>query len=614
MIFEISNCNYAFFSAEEKRQFAEEYSSLFRYRIPFKMILTPEKPNNAIGIGFRNIYFSCEDKASKTVKEALSFIRSGFTEVSEDELTSVLCPEAMFCDRAECTRWSEDVADKLLPSLCYASGSTYSAVIVTFTPLDRREVEACMKDEKGLYRVKLEIITASDTPEQAKEYLDFLMDRASDTGCYELHRCSEENLSRVKKSIGKLLHNKKNSRFSDVCTEKICRKFIPFISAEVNDDSTTAFDYGINQITRNQLLYDRKHSNQPNGIVFGRSGSGKNVYVKNEILQVLEKTEDGVIVLDTDSTFGSHDSAFGYTDEIYSKLTRIDASDNFYINPLDIVIDTYASINMEIAEKADFITGLIETLLPKERKCNDHEVKLIQDAVYQVLTPFTNKLKEDFYACETDKRSCIYDFMNNPTLKDVLNIIMEHDSENVHELQELLKVRMPYLEIFCHKTMDFDNRIIFDLFQIPAKLEPTYYMVICSYMNNRMMINRSEQFDTPCDHPKRLWFYFDEADQIFQNKYFADYMRSMWFRSRTKGTICTVMSAGITELASTDQGRSVFNNSGYRIFLNQSPQDRKLMKEMLNVSDKMLDYVNERTAGEGIFYNNLAMIPFYLIL
>ena len=642
MIFKISDCSYAVLSAEGKREFAGKYSKLFRYGIPFKMILTPEKPNNAIGAGFRNIYFSCEDEMSEAVGEVLSSIRTGFAETSEDELTSVLCPETMFCDYAECSRWSKDIESGLLSSLCYTDSSTYSVVIVTFTPLERKEeleylrkkriydarnmskyasrdvaheiakaadkkvkeIGVYMRGEKKLYRIKLEIRTVSDTPEQAKEYLDFLMDRANDYGCYKLHRPTKEKQSRAKKFIRKLLHNETNSGFFNICAEKTCRKFIPFISAEVNDDSVTAFDYGVNQITKNQLLYDRKHSLLPSGIILGRSGSGKSTYVKNEILQVLEKTEDGVIVLDPDNTFG-------YADEIYGKLTRIDVRDNFYINPLDIVIDTFDGINLAIAEKADFIVGLIETLLPNGRECNHHEIKLIHDAVYQVLTPFANKLKEDFYACETDERACVYDFKNNPTLKDILKIIMEHDSEDVHELQELLKAQTPYLEVFCHKTMDFGNRILFNLLRTPAKLEPTYYMVICSYMSNQMMLNRLEQFGTPYGQLKHLWLYFDEAHQIFQNKRFADCVMSVYKRSRVNGTICTAITDGVTDLLSTEQGQALFSNSGFMIFLAQSSQDRKLMKEMLNVSDEMLWYVNDRPVGDGIFYNNRAMIPFF---
>ena len=651
MIFKVFDCNYVVLSDKGRQEFAEKYSRLFRHGIPFKMILTPEKSNNDdAGANFRNIYLSCDDNMSGAVGEVLSSIRTGFAEVSEDELASVLCPEAMFCDYAECSRWNKDVEDRLLSGLCHIYGSTYSAVIVTFTPLERKEeikylrkkraygrergiydarqmariashdaahdvaktadkvveeIEAYMRGEKRLYRIKLEIRAVSDTPEQAKEYLDHLMNQASNYyGCYKLHKPSEGKLSRAKRFIRKLLYNEMNRKLSDICTEKICRKFIPFTSAEVNDDSNTAFDYGVNQITWNRLLYDRKHSNLSNGIVFGRSGSGKSTYVKDEILQVLEKTEDSVIVLDPNRTLGYY-----VDNEIYGKLTRIDASDNFYINPLDIVIDTFDGINPAIAEKADFIVGLIETLLPKERECNSHEVKFIHDAVYQVLTPFTNKLKESHDVEST----CIYDFENNPTLKDVLDVIMNYDGEIAHELQELLRTRMPYLEAFCHKTMDFGNRILFDLLQVPAKFEPTYYMAICSYMSNRMMINRLEQFDTPHGQFKYLWLYFDEADQMFRNKYFADYVMSVYRRSRINGTICTTVTDGVTELVSTEQGQALLNNSGFMIFLNQSPQDRKLMKEMLNVSDEMLWYVDDRPAGNGIFYNNRVMIPFVLL-
>ena len=619
MIFKALDCNYAVLSDEERQKFAKRYSKLFNHGIPFKVVLTPEKANNDFGTGYRNIYFSCEDEASGAVTDMLSSIGVGYTKVPEKEFASVLRFKSKHRDYAECSLWGKDVSDRLLTSLCSISDSTSSTVIVTFDPLSSTEedeylrkkmvkyarhngivnkIKSYLVNGKKLYRIRLKVITAGDTQEQAKAFMDLLIDKADDFGC-KLCRPSEKKSMQIRKLAKKLLHDNK---YSKICVEKTCAKFVPFFSAEVNDNSETAFDYGVNQITKNQLLYDRKNSKLANGIVFGMSGSGKTVYVKNEILQVLDKTEDDVIILDPYN-------AFGYT--FHNKLTCIDAHSNFCINPLDIVIDTFDGTTEIIAEKANFISELLKLLLPYkyryEQNFNKYETKLIFDAVYQVLTPFVNKLKKNY----DGESACVYDFENNPTLKDVLDIILSQDNEETQELREVLTAQMPYLEAFCHKTMTFGNRVIFDLYHVPCKLTAAYYMVIVSYTNNRMLLNHYEQFNAPDSQFKHLWFYFDEANRMLKNKDFADFVRMLYQRSHRYGMICTAVVQSLSELIKTEQGQAIFNNSGFRVFLAQSVLDRMLTKKMLNVSDEMLDFTNDPPIGSGIFYNYREMIPFH---
>ena len=634
MIFKALDCNYnyAVLSDEERQKFVKRYSALFNRGIPFKVVLTPEKANNDFGTGYRNIYFSCEDEASWAVADMLSSIGTGYTKIPENEFAPILRFKSKYRDYAECSLWNKDVSDRLLTSLCSIFDSASSSVIVTFDPLSSKEkneylikkivkyarhngsektvskIRSYLASGKKLYRIRLKVITAGDTQEQAKAFMDLLIDKADEFGC-KLHRPSEKKSVQIKRLAKKLLHDDK---YSKICAEKTCAKFVPFFSAEVNDNSETAFDYGVNQITKNQLLYDRKNSKLANGIVFGMSGGGKTVYVKNEILQVLDKTEDDIIILDPNDTFGYTYDEFQdeliRIDEFQGKLTRIS---NFCINPLDIVIDTFDGMTETIAEKANFITELLKLLLPYkyryEQNFNKHETKLIFDAVYQVLTPFVNKLKKNY----DGESACVYDFENNPTLKDVLDIILSQDNEETQELREVLTAQMPYLEAFCHKTMTFGNRVIFDLYHVPCKLTAAYYMVIVSYTNNRMLLNHYEQFNAPDSQFKHLWFYFDEANRMLKNKDFADFVRMLYQRSHRYGMICTAVVQSLSELIKTEQGQAIFNNSGFRVFLAQSVLDRMLTKETLNVSDEMLNFTNDPPIGSGIFYNCREMIPFH---
>lgn len=49
--------------------------------------------------------------------------------------------------------------------------------------------------------------------------------------------------------------------------------------------------YGINAISHNMIMYDRKHSRLANGFIFGQSGSGKDFFTKEIFSNLLDGTD-----------------------------------------------------------------------------------------------------------------------------------------------------------------------------------------------------------------------------------------------------------------------------------------------------------------------------------
>lgn len=52
--------------------------------------------------------------------------------------------------------------------------------------------------------------------------------------------------------------------------------------------------YGVNAISHNMIIYDRKHSRLANGLIFGQSGSGKGFFTKEIISNLLDGTDKPV--------------------------------------------------------------------------------------------------------------------------------------------------------------------------------------------------------------------------------------------------------------------------------------------------------------------------------
>ena len=73
--------------------------------------------------------------------------------------------------------------------------------------------------------------------------------------------------------------------------------FVPFVTQEVFMGGDAMY-YGLNALSNNMILLDRKQSRCPNGLVFGTPGSGKSMSCKREITFIMLMTQDNVIICD----------------------------------------------------------------------------------------------------------------------------------------------------------------------------------------------------------------------------------------------------------------------------------------------------------------------------
>ena len=67
--------------------------------------------------------------------------------------------------------------------------------------------------------------------------------------------------------------------------------FVPFVTQEVFMGGDAMY-YGLNALSNNMILLDRKQSRCPNGLVFGTPGSGKSMSCKREITFIMLMTQD----------------------------------------------------------------------------------------------------------------------------------------------------------------------------------------------------------------------------------------------------------------------------------------------------------------------------------
>ncbi|WP_443898852.1 VirB4-like conjugal transfer ATPase, CD1110 family, partial [Parabacteroides sp.] len=110
--------------------------------------------------------------------------------------------------------------------------------------------------------------------------------------------------------------------------------FVPFTTCELFQEGEALY-YGLNALSNNLIMANRKNLKNPNGLFLGTPGSGKSFSAKREIVNVFLLTEDDIIIADPENEYGPLVKQFGAQGQV------IDISPNStnYINPMDINLD-----------------------------------------------------------------------------------------------------------------------------------------------------------------------------------------------------------------------------------------------------------------------------------
>ena len=84
--------------------------------------------------------------------------------------------------------------------------------------------------------------------------------------------------------------------------------FIPFTTQELFQDRREALYYGLNALSNNLIMVDRKSLKNPNGLILGTPGSGKSFAAKREIANAFLVSDDDVIICDPEAEYAPSSS------------------------------------------------------------------------------------------------------------------------------------------------------------------------------------------------------------------------------------------------------------------------------------------------------------------
>ncbi|MBR6571845.1 MAG: DUF87 domain-containing protein, partial [Clostridia bacterium] len=157
--------------------------------------------------------------------------------------------------------------------------------------------------------------------------------------------------------------------------------FMPFVTQELFHNSSEGLYYGLNALSNNVIIADRKKLKTPNGVILGTPGSGKSFSAKREISNILLVTKDDVFICDPEGEYYPLVQRFG------GQVIRISPTSGDYINPLDLNLN-YSDEEEPLRLKSDFVLSLCELVLGGREGVGPQEKSIIDRALREIYRPF----------------------------------------------------------------------------------------------------------------------------------------------------------------------------------------------------------------------------------
>ena len=358
--------------------------------------------------------------------------------------------------------------------------------------------------------------------------------------------------------------------------------FVPFTTQELYQDSKEALYYGINALSNNIIMVDRKLLKNPNGLILGTPGSGKSFSAKREISNVFLATDDDIMICDPEGEY------FPLVQRLEGQVIKISPTSKHHINPMDINLN-YSDEENPLSLKSDFILSLCELIVGGKDGLKPVEKTIIDRCVRMVYQDYLNDPKPE----------------NMPILGDLYDCLRKQEEKEAQFVATALEIYVTgSLNVFNHQTdVDVSNRVVcYDIKELGKQLKKIGMLIVQDQVWNRVTINREAQ--------KSTRYYIDEFHLLLKEEQTAAYSVEIWKRFRKWGGIPTGITQNVKDLLASREVENIFENSDFIYMLNQAAGDRKILAQQLGISPHQLSYVTHSNAGEGLLFYGDTIVPF----
>ena len=357
--------------------------------------------------------------------------------------------------------------------------------------------------------------------------------------------------------------------------------FVPFTTQELFQSGKEALYYGLNALSNNLIMVDRKLLKNPNGLILGTPGSGKSFSAKREISNVFLATNDDILIADPEAEY------YPLVQRLGGQVIKISPTSRQYVNPMDLNLD-YSDDESPLSLKVDFLLSFCDIVVGSKDGLQPVEKTVIDRCVRLVYRQYLEDPRPE----------------NMPILEDLYNLLLKQEEKEAHFIATALEIYVTgSLNVFNHRTnVDIDNRIVcYDIKELGKQLKQLGMLVIQDQVWNRVTVNRAAG--------KTTRYYVDEFHLLLKGE-LASWSVEIWKRFRKWGGIPTGITQNIKDLLASREIENIFENSDFIYMLNQAAGDRQILAKQLNISPHQLSYVTHSGEGEGLLFYGNVILPF----
>jgi hypothetical protein len=360
--------------------------------------------------------------------------------------------------------------------------------------------------------------------------------------------------------------------------------FCPFNSVELVHDG--GLYYGVNQLTRGVILFNRRILNNPNGFIFGVPGAGKGVTAKLEIIYNILASNEEILILDPEGEYTALAHMFG------GEVIYISENSATNINPLDLTEnpDPTDTSYDPITAKLEFLLSFFSVIL------GVNEIDAIQKNII-----------------DTIMRETYLNHKNEPTLKEYYAELEKYERENTGDIAKKATFLREALHLYVHGSMNvfakksnvnINKRIVvYNIKNLGKNMQTLGMMIVLENIWDRVAKNRSRNVGTR--------IYVDEMYLMFKSEQCANFFYELWKRARKWGGVPTGITQNVDDLLMSDKARTMLANTQFVLMLSQNPTDSERLSEILKIPPETMSYVTNSGVGRGLIYaGEYGNIPF----
>ena len=357
--------------------------------------------------------------------------------------------------------------------------------------------------------------------------------------------------------------------------------FIPFMTRELRMGGQALY-YGMNALSHNVIMADRKKLKSANGLYLGSTGSGKSFSAKRELINVFLATNDRIIVVDPMGEYAPLVKRLG------GQVIEIAPDSPNHINPMDIQLSTNDE-DSPLSMKADFLLSLCELIVGGKEGLQPIEKTVIDRCVRLVYRELALGIGNG----------------EMPLLQDLYEELLKQPEPEAKRVATALELYCTgSLKLFNHRTnVKTDARVVCIVLKgMGENLRKIAMHITDEFVTSSVNTNYEEGLAT--------WCYFDEFHILLRDPLTASYFVAVWKMLRKKGCVPSALTQNVKDLLASREIEAILDNTDFMILLSQAQSDRAILAKQLGISEHQLSYITHSNSGEGLLFYGSVTIPF----